>query len=108
MSRMYRSVFAAASLLLALQAHAKVDIQHWQTSAGTDVYFVENHDLPIIDISTNFAAGSARDTKPKAGLAALTRPSLTISRGREGLWLCTESSAEVTPLPLRERGGGEG
>ena len=78
MSRMYRIVFAAASLLLALQAHAKVDIQHWQTSAGTDVYFVENHDLPIIDISTNFAAGSARDTKPKAGLAALTRHVMTL------------------------------
>jgi zinc protease len=74
----YRFALALAGLLLAFQVQAKVDIQHWQTKTGTDVYFVENHDLPIIDISTNFAAGSARDTKPKSGLAALTRHVMTL------------------------------
>ena len=78
-----RIFFALVGLLIAMQAQAKIDIQHWQTSTGADVYFVENHDLPIIDISTNFAAGSARDTQPKAGLAALTRHVMTL--GAAGL-----------------------
>lgn len=83
MNRMYRFVTIIAGLLLALQAQAKVDIQHWQTGSGADVYFVENHDLPIIDISTTFAAGSSRDSKAKAGTSALTRHVMTL--GADGL-----------------------
>jgi zinc protease len=83
MTRMYKTIAAIAGLLLALQAQAKVEIQHWQTSTGADVYFVENHDLPIIDISTNFAAGSSRGSKSKAGVAALTRHVMTL--GAAGL-----------------------
>src|SRR5690606_18383176 len=45
---------------------------------GAEVYFVENHDLPIIDLSVNFAAGSARDTKEKSGLANITRHIMTL------------------------------
>lgn len=78
LARLYQGFFMAAGLLFSLHAHAEIDIQHWQTSSGADVYFVENHDLPIIDISTNFAAGSSRDTKPKAGVAALTRHLMTL------------------------------
>lgn len=54
-------------------AEAGLKIQHWQTSQGAEVYFVENHDLPIIDVSVDFAAGSSRDTKAKVGLADMTR-----------------------------------
>lgn len=64
-------------LLFAAQAYAGVKIENWQTSTGADVYFVENHDLPIIDISINFAAGSARDTEEKAGLSAITSHMMT-------------------------------
>lgn len=66
-----------AGLLFAVQAYAGVKIENWQTSSGADVYFVENHDLPIIDISINFAAGSARDTQEKSGLSAITRHMMT-------------------------------
>jgi len=38
-------------------------------------YFVENHDLPMLDISVDFAAGSARDSRATSGLASLTRQS---------------------------------
>jgi len=69
----FKNLLVAASLLIGLQAQAAVNIQHWQTSTGAEVYFVENHDLPIIDISTSFAAGSARDEKAKAGLAGIAR-----------------------------------
>ncbi len=69
--------------LISLSAQAAVNIQHWQTSTGAEVYFVENHDLPIIDISINFAAGTARDEKAKAGLAGITRYMMTL--GAAGL-----------------------
>ncbi len=67
-----------ALLISAVSAQAAVNIQHWQTSSGADVYFVENHDLPMVDLSVNFAAGSARDTPEKSGLAAITRYMMTL------------------------------
>src|SRR6478609_39651 len=65
-------------LLSSFGAAAGVKIQQWQTSSGAEVYFVENHDLPIIDISVNFPAGSARDTADKSGLAGVTRYMMTL------------------------------
>jgi zinc protease len=64
-------------------ANAAVKIQHWQTSSGSDVYFVENHDLPIIDLAVNFPAGSARDSKATSGAAGVTRYIMTL--GADGL-----------------------
>ena len=51
---------------------ATPQIQHWQAASGARVYFVENHDLPMLDVSVAFAAGSAYDTAEKSGLAGLT------------------------------------
>lgn len=62
-----------AWLAFAANALAGLNIQHWQTSQGARVLFVENHDLPMLDLSVDFAAGSARDTRAKSGLANLTR-----------------------------------
>lgn len=78
--RRAQQALVVATGLVALQAHAALNIQHWQTSQGSEVYFVENHDLPIIDISTNFAAGSARDGG-KPGLAGITRYLMTLGAG---------------------------
>jgi zinc protease len=64
--------------LFALNANAAVKINHWQTSSGSDVYFVENHDLPMMDLSVTFPAGSARDTKATSGVAGLTRYMMTL------------------------------
>ncbi len=64
-------------------ANATVKINHWQTSSGSDVYFVENHDLPIIDVAVNFPAGSARDTKATSGVAGVTRYMMTL--GADGM-----------------------
>jgi zinc protease len=58
---------------MSLNAEAGVKIQQWQTATGAEVYFVENHDLPIVDLSVNFAAGSVRDSAEKSGLAGITR-----------------------------------
>jgi zinc protease len=59
-------------------ANAAVKIQHWQTTSGSDVYFVENHDLPIVDLAVSFPAGSARDTKATSGVAGVTRYMMTL------------------------------
>jgi zinc protease len=73
-----RALLVMAGFLLSLSAQAAVNIQHWQTSSGAEVYFVENHELPIIDLSINFAAGSARDVKEQSGLANITRYLMTL------------------------------
>ncbi|MDN5752450.1 MAG: insulinase family protein [Nitrosospira sp.] len=51
---------------------AALPIQHWQTSSGANVYFIESHDLPILDVSVDFTAGSSTDTPDKSGRAAMT------------------------------------
>jgi zinc protease len=68
-------------VLLAIPARAGMDIQHWQTSGGARVYFVENHDLPMLDINVSFDAGSARDTPDKSGLAGMVRGLMPLGAG---------------------------
>ncbi len=63
---------------LSTNVQAGVKIEQWQTSAGAEVYFVENHDLPIVDISVNFAAGSVRDTAEKSGVSSVTQHLMTL------------------------------
>ncbi|WP_047553102.1 M16 family metallopeptidase [Methylotenera sp. G11] len=72
------AVLTAGFLAFSTAAQAGVKIQKWQTSSGSEVYFVENHDLPIVDISINFAAGAARDTAQKSGVAGVTRYLMTL------------------------------
>lgn len=67
-----------AILAFSISVQAAVKIQQWQTSSGAEVYFVENHDLPIVDLSINFSAGSARDTAGNSGLAGVTRYLMTL------------------------------
>lgn len=76
-------VLVLLSSLSVISANAAVKISHWQTSTGSQVYFVENHDLPIIDLAVNFPAGSARDTKATSGVAGVTRYMMTL--GADGM-----------------------
>lgn len=46
-------------------------VQHWKTSQGVPVYFVEVPTLSIVDVALIFDAGAARDGQ-KGGLAYLT------------------------------------
>ncbi|MHB8759743.1 MAG: M16 family metallopeptidase [Thiobacillus sp.] len=73
--------FAVFVLFLAAPVQAAVDIQHWQTPQGARVFFVESHELPILDISVDFRAGSARDPVDKSGLARLTHALLDQGAG---------------------------
>lgn len=72
------ALLAAGVMMFSGAAEAGVKIQQWQTASGSEVYFVENHDLPIVDISVNFAAGSARDSAEKSGVAGVTRYMMTL------------------------------
>jgi zinc protease len=74
-------LLAVALFLCAAAAHAGLPIQHWQSASGAQVYFVENHDLPILDLSVGFAAGSSHDVAEKAGVAALTQGLLSLGAG---------------------------
>jgi zinc protease len=53
-------------------------IQHWRAPSGAQVYFVENHDLPMLDLTVTFAAGSGFDVAEKSGLAGLTHSLLDL------------------------------
>lgn len=73
--------FAVGLLLVATIANAGLPIQHWQMDNGVRVVFVENHDLPLLDVSVEFPAGSSRDDKSKPGLASMTQHLLTLGAG---------------------------
>ncbi len=51
---------------------ATPQIQHWQAPSGAQVYFVEDHNLPMLDVAVSFPAGSAYDDAAKKGVAGLT------------------------------------
>jgi len=69
--------------LLPMPALAVPSIQHWETASGARVYFVESRDLPMLDVSVEFPAGSSRDTRATSGLAGLTLRMLRV--GAQGL-----------------------
>lgn len=60
-------------LMSATSAYATPKIQYWQAKSGAQVYFVENHELPILDVEVNFPAGSGFDTSETSGLAGMTQ-----------------------------------
>lgn len=78
---MQRIVVLFLALMLAGLAQAGVGIEHWQSPAGTRVYFVRSPALPILDVQLDFAAGSMFDPPGKEGLASLTHTLLDLGAG---------------------------
>jgi len=77
-----KRLFAIFALwCLSALALAGVNIQHWTTTGGARVYFVESSALPILDVQVDFAAGSMFDPPGKSGVAALTRSLLDLGAG---------------------------
>ena len=74
---------AGALVAAALPAQGALPIQHWQTSSGARVYFIENHDLPMLDVSVQFPAGAAYDSREKGGTAYMTN--VLLRSGAKGL-----------------------
>lgn len=94
-------------------AHAALQIQSWSLANGARVLFVENHSIPIVDLSVEFDAGSRRDPLGKAGTASLTNAML--ARGlRESTSPIAEpamSEAQISDAfadNAAQRGGGAG
>ena len=67
--------------LTTLSANAGEKIVHWVAPSGANVYFVETHDLPMLDVQVDFPAGSAFDPPGKSGVAALTHGMLDAGAG---------------------------
>ena len=76
-----RALCALLLCLTSATAWALLPIQHWQTKQGARVYFVEARNLPMLDVSVDFPAGSAYDTREKSGIAALTQNLLKLGAG---------------------------
>ena len=79
--QLFRCFFALFLGIYTQWALATLPIQYWQTSSGTRVYFVESRELPILDISVDFNAGSSADTPEKSGCASLTLQLLDLGAG---------------------------
>ena len=77
------ALLLSGAALFSGAALATPHIQHWQAASGARVYFVEDHDLPMLDVAVDFAAGSAFDTAEKSGVAGMTHGLLDL--GAEGL-----------------------
>ena len=73
----------AALCCISIIACATPNIQHWQSASGAKVLFVEDHDIPMLDVEVNFPAGSGFDTADKSGVAGLTHGLL--DAGSDGL-----------------------
>lgn len=81
--RLVVSIGAAALCCIANVAFATPIIQHWQSASGAKVLFVEDHDIPMLDVAVSFPAGSSFDVAGKSGVASLTHHLLDL--GAEGL-----------------------
>lgn len=76
-------ICALALCCIASIAVATPNIQHWQSASGARVLFVEDHDIPMLDVAVSVPAGSSFDTAEKGGVAGLTHGLLDL--GAEGL-----------------------
>jgi zinc protease len=108
-------LFLLLLALACLPAHAALRIQNWTLDNGARVYFVENHSLPVLDMSVEFDAGSRRDPQGKTGLSGMTNAMLArgIVAGKNGDGAdepaMTEARISETFADLAaQRGGGGG
>lgn len=68
---MKRLIAATLLALASVNAFAALDIQHWKTDNGARVYFVETHQIPMVQFAVGFDAAGARDPADRYGLASL-------------------------------------
>jgi zinc protease len=78
-----RLIGVSALCCISTVAIATPNIQHWQSASGAKVLFVEDHDIPMLDVEVTLQAGSSFDSAEKSGVAGLTHQLL--DAGSEGL-----------------------
>ena len=77
-------MLAVVPVLLLLGAQAtwpSPAVGHWQTAAGSQVFFVESHELPMVDLRLLFDAGTVREPAGMNGLAVLVNSLLDEGAG---------------------------
>ncbi|HTR00868.1 MAG TPA: hypothetical protein VMH83_12800, partial [Candidatus Acidoferrum sp.] len=79
------AVLAVVAALCCVSAVASATpvIQHWTSASGAKVLFVEDHDIPMLDVAVTLRAGSSFDAPDKSGVAGLTHQLL--DSGSDGL-----------------------
>jgi len=77
---MRNSLIFLIYIVFSHSAYSAAKIEHWQTSEGSSVFFVETKGLPMVDVRVIFDAGSARD-EYQQGIAALTSALLDTGAG---------------------------
>jgi len=113
----FRPLLALAVAIIGLivppLASAAPKIEHWALANGAQVFFVENHDLPMLAVRVAFDAGSARDPAGRGGLSMLTSGLLNEGSGEldadavaarfEGLGaeFSTSSDRDLASISLR-------
>ncbi|SEK99059.1 M16 family metallopeptidase [Nitrosovibrio tenuis] len=80
-THMMRFLFVLFLGIYSQQTLATLPIQHWQAASGAQVYFVQSPDLPILDVSVDFSAGSSTDTPDKSGRAGLVLHLMDLGAG---------------------------
>ena len=108
---MMKRIFLFLLVLVGLPAHAALHIQSWTLANGARVLFVENHSIPILDVSVEFDAGSRRDPPGKSGTASLTNAMLArgVHEGKVPAQEPVLSEAQISDAfadTAAERGGG--
>jgi zinc protease len=80
-----RQIFAAAAFALAAfvpQFASAVDVKVVPAAKGEEVWFVEDHTVPIVAMSASIPAGSAYDPQGKDGLSAMAAALLDEGAGK--------------------------
>ncbi|MDR1853611.1 MAG: insulinase family protein [Azoarcus sp.] len=94
-TRFAAPLFAALALACAGNAQAVPKIEQWTAPTGARVSFVASHELPLIDIRVDFAAGDAYDPPGKRGLATLTNAMLDKGAGELDEQAISERGADL-------------
>ena len=83
LTKIFTPALALFVCLFGSAAYATPSIQHWQSTSGAQVLFVEDHDIPMLDVAVSVPAGSSYDSAAKSGVAALTHHLLDL--GSQGM-----------------------
>ena len=112
---MLKKIWILSLLLITGSVHAALNIQHWTLDNGARVYFVENHAIPVFDVSVDFDAGARRDPAGKIGTASITNGMLargirqaTLSDGSTESAMTESEISDALADLAAQRGGGPG
>lgn len=112
---MLKKIWILSLLLITGSVHAALNIQHWTLDNGARVYFVENHAIPVFDVSVDFDAGARRDPAGKTGTASITNGMLargirqaTLSDGSTESAMTESEISDALADLAAQRGGGPG